>query len=246
MIRTGITYNTEITPRTLKGVIFDLDDTLYPYRQFVLSGYQAVAEYLQTVFGVNVEKELVEKYLSGEQNALEGVLRDHFKVVEDSLLQKLSYVFMAHIPQIALYEDARVSMALLIARGKRIGVLADGPLGMQRNKMAVLGLEPLLDCVLYSDELIGGEASWQPCRDPFYIISLQLEIELENMAFVGDNPLVDFVSPNELGMTTIQVVRPDGAHAKDAPLNKHYTADITISSLYDLADVFQEIESPVL
>jgi len=246
MTRTGITYNTEVKPRTIKGVIFDLDDTLYPYRQYVISGYRAVAAYLRNIFGVDIEEELLKKYMKGEQNALERILHQHFKHVEDALLQKLSYVFMSHMPQMAMYEDARVSMALLIARGKRIALLADGPLGMQRNKIAVLGLEPLVDCIIYSDELIGGEASWQPCQDPFFIMSLQMELELDEMAFIGDNPLVDFVAPHQLGMTTIQITRPDGTHAQDAPPNEYYAPDIVISTLYDLADVFQELESPVI
>jgi FMN phosphatase YigB (HAD superfamily) len=100
--------------------------------------------------------------------------------------------------------------------------------------------------MIYADELIGGEACRQPCQDPFFIMSLQMETELEEMVFVGDNPLVDFVAPRQLGMMTVRVQRPDGSHLSDEPPNPAYAPDIVIPSLFELADVLQEIECPLI
>jgi FMN phosphatase YigB (HAD superfamily) len=36
-----------------RAVIFDMDDTLYPYRQYRLSGFRAVAAHLERTLGVD-------------------------------------------------------------------------------------------------------------------------------------------------------------------------------------------------
>src|SRR4030095_3951508 len=39
--------------RDARGIIFGPDDTLYPIRRFVLSGFAAVARHLEHTFGLN-------------------------------------------------------------------------------------------------------------------------------------------------------------------------------------------------
>ena len=38
-----------------KAIIFDMDDTLYPERHYVLSGFRAVAKWFEANYGVSYE-----------------------------------------------------------------------------------------------------------------------------------------------------------------------------------------------
>ncbi len=47
----------------IKAVVFDLDDTLYPEKDYVMSGFSAVAEYAQAALKIERAKsELVKLY----------------------------------------------------------------------------------------------------------------------------------------------------------------------------------------
>ena len=41
-----------MTLRDWQGIVFDLDDTLYPERDYVLSGFKAVASWAEARLGV--------------------------------------------------------------------------------------------------------------------------------------------------------------------------------------------------
>ena len=57
--------------RQIKGVIFDLDDTLYSEKEYVQSGYKAVSDYL----GGGYEEKLQEFFVAGKP-AIDELLRE--------------------------------------------------------------------------------------------------------------------------------------------------------------------------
>ncbi len=230
-----------ITP---KAVLFDLDDTLYPEQQYALSGFQAVAQHIQRIYGLNLYDDLVRTYLKGERTNVFGeTLAKHFKSVDDNLLQKIVHIYWSHTPRITLFEDARICMALLFAQSIRVAVITTGLSAIQQKKVATLELEPLLDGIIYTDDLLGEKEPGQPCEDAFHILSLQLETEFNEMCYVGDNPLTDFVIPRRLGIKTARIQRPNGEHAKRQPPSIGYQADRVITSLIDLPSLFSNTKT---
>ena len=227
-----------------KGAIFDLDDTLYPKYQFVFSGFRAVSDYVYTLYGFHIYEELVDLYHQGERHKVfVKALRHHFQDVESILNHKLLNVYLSHPPQIQLYPDVRRCMVQLRNRDIRIGLITDGYGGIQRKKVEALGLEQFLESTVYSDDLVGGKASWQPCPDPFYIMSMQMELEFPEIIYIADNPLIDFLAPNSLGLRTIQLVRDDGDYTDKSPPSQEYVPDFTIYSLDEITDVLQSADS---
>jgi len=224
--------------KPIRAVVFDLDDTLYPQQQYVLSGFRAVAEFIHNLYGVDLYRELAESYLAGtRQDLFATVLKRHFKTVEEHLLRKLLYVHRTHNPVLELYQDARVCLAQLIGRGLRVGVLTDGSACIQRRKVAALEIEPLVDAIVYSDDLLGSRQSLQLREDAFQIMALQLEVDFAETVYVGDNPLVDFVTPRRLGLRTVRIQRSRGEHAADEPPTPECAPDLTLQSLCFLADL---------
>ncbi|HBA84125.1 MAG TPA: hypothetical protein DCZ95_08535 [Verrucomicrobia bacterium] len=227
-------------PSGFKAVLFDLDDTLYPQQQYILSGFRAVSDYVHNLYGIHIGDELVALHQAGEHRDLfMKVLQRHFKVVEETVIGKLLYVHRTHNPRIELYPDARVSLAMLIARNVRVGLLTDGNAAIQRRKVAALELEALIDAMVYPDDLIGSRQSFQLLEDAFQIMALQLGLEPTEMVFVGDNPAVDFFIPRKLGMGTVRIHRSKGECAGQEAPSPEFEPHATIDSLCLLADVLQ-------
>ncbi len=223
-----------------KAVLFDLDDTLYPQQQYVLSGFRAVSDYLHNIYGIHIYDELVALFLAGDRSDLfTKVLLRHFKEVEETLARKLLHVHQTHNPRIELYADARVSLAMLISRNIRVGLVTSGDSAIQRRKVAALDLEPIIDAVVYPDDLIGSRQSLQLVEDAFHIMALQLGLELNEMAYVADNPSADFVVPRKLGMGAVHIFRRKGQASEEEPPEPECAPHVTLDSLCLLADVLQ-------
>lgn len=228
MFRTPMAIN----PR---AVVFDLDDTLYPERQYILSGFRAVDDYFRRLYRKSVYDDLLSIYESGERNNVFGsALARHFQGVEDAVLKKTLHVFWSHTPRIELFEDARICLAILFARSVRVGVITTGRGTIQQKKIAALELDPLLDGIIYTDDLLGEVEPGQPAEDAFHILALQLDVELGEMCYVGDNPLTDFSTPRRLGISTVRIKRPGGEHSAATPPALGYQSDRVITSMVDL------------
>ena len=232
-----------ITP---KAVIFDLDDTLYPERQYVYSGFQAVSDHVQRIFGKTIYQDLINCYQSGERsNVFGATLALHFNEVDDAILRKLAHIFWAHVPQLQMHEDARIGLALLFSRNIKAGLITTGPGSIQRRKVHALDLEPLLDGIIYTDDLLGDKEPGQPCEDAFHIIGLQLDVEFNEICFVGDNPLTDFVIPRRLGIKTVRIRRPNSEYYAEKPPSIGFQADRVIASLIELPTLFSTSPHPL-
>lgn len=157
--------------------------------------------------------------------------------MEEGLLRRVSEVFNCHRPTIELYPDARVCLATVAAQDMKIGLMAHGPGNLQRNKVAALELEPLVDSMLYTSDLLGGRERTDFWPDPFYVMELEMEITLAKTVFVGDNPLTDFLTPRRLGMGAVRIARRQGAYVQHVPLSQAHAPHVTIPSLDMLGDV---------
>ena len=141
----------------IKGVIFDLDDTLYNEKEYVKSGYKAVAEYLGDV---SIADRLWKEFISGK-SAFDEVL-NQLKKMDD--LQKCIRIYQEHKPTLNLNDGAKELVKSLKERNIKIGIITDGRPNGQRNKIEALGLSGL-DYII-TDEL-GGIQFRKPCDIAF-------------------------------------------------------------------------------
>ena len=225
-----------------KAVVFDLDDTLFPGRQYTISGFRAAGNYLKRIFGVDLHADLLQAYEAGHgDDSVEYVLRRRFSMVEPLLLNRLEGIVRCHMPVLELYPDARTALALIGTRGFQVGIMADGPAHIQRNKISALNLKPLIHSMVMADDL-GGREYWKPAPDPFHILALQLELEVHEMVYVGDDPNLDFLGPRRLGMGTIRIRRKDGIHARIEPPAPEAAPHISIPALDHMLTALDTLE----
>jgi putative hydrolase of the HAD superfamily len=151
--------------------------------------------------------------------------------VEPELIAKLVEVYRSHRPAIRLAEDACRVLARR-AEWDGIALLTDGYQLTQEHKIEALGLRESCDPVITTDSW--GRDYWKPHSRGFLAIQRCFEQPPASFMYVADNPLKDFLAPRSLGWKTIRIRRPGGLHA-DLPAAPGHDADLTISSLDELA-----------
>ncbi|KAA0220019.1 MAG: HAD family hydrolase [Planctomycetota bacterium] len=217
----------------LQAVVFDLDDTLYPEREFTRSGFRAVSEAFADVLGnapaacARMNALFDSPHRSRVFNEL---LRERGVTDPARLVPAMIECYRSHVPSIALYPDADHALTRLKERFS-LGLVSDGPRSAQRGKIAALGLQDRLDAIILTGEL--GDGFGKPHPRAFEEIARRLGVEPHRCAYVADNPAKDFVAPNRLGWRSIRVRRSDGVYA-NAAAPPDGEPSVTIVTLDDL------------
>lgn len=202
-----------MSTRRRQAIVFDLDDTLYPERQYVLSGMRAVAAWAERQWGVPRDRtvdELEEELCNGVANrTFDGWLVRH-GLEPARWVSEMVRVYREHTPEIALFADV-VPLLRRWRRKYRLGVVTDGYLEVQRRKIAACRLPEYFDAIVCSDEL--GRDAWKPSTRPFLLVLERLGVAAGDAVYVGDNPVKDFRGAKELGMGTIRIRCPEGLHS---------------------------------
>ncbi|WP_339103320.1 HAD family hydrolase [Haloterrigena salinisoli] len=100
-----------------------------------------------------------------------------------------------------------VESMLADLRGEyRVGLLTNGPVRAQRDKLATLGWEDAFDAALVTGELEAGK----PDPRAFEAIAAELNVDPRDAVYVGDEVEADVSGATEAGMDAVQVLLEDG------------------------------------
>jgi putative hydrolase of the HAD superfamily len=191
----------------MRGMILDLDDTLYRRADFLRSGFEAVAQYVAHSW--RLDRDAVLFTLSvAHSTGLRGrefqyLCQEHRLPL--SVIPTLVDVFRAHQPSLALDNDVRRALRTLRRDAWKLAILTNGDPGVQRKKVAALDLDPLVDHVLYAEEHAPGGKPNPAC---FQAAMNRLQLPASRCVAVGDDPVRDIGGAAALGLRTIQVLAP--------------------------------------
>lgn len=188
----------------VKGVIFDLDDTLYSEKQYVRSGYKKIAGYL----GREDAADKLWGYFESGKPAIDEYLAE---IGEEDKKAECLKIYREQMPEITLYDGMVEMIEGLKAKGIKVGIITDGRPEGQQNKIKALGLDSLIDDIIITDEL-GGSQFRKPCDIAFRIMQNRWRLPYEQIVYVGDNPNKDFQACRQLGMRTLYFVNEDGLY----------------------------------
>ena len=192
--------------KNIDVVLFDLDDTLYPEKEYVRSGFEAIAAAYPNV--LNMADKLWNAFLN-RLPAIDIVLKcENLTAEKDNCLR----IYRFQEPDIHFYSGVR-SMIERIRKGKRLGLITDGRSEGQRAKISALGLDLLMDKIIITDEL-GGIEYRKPNPKAFILMKEYFNVEYERMVYIGDNLNKDFIAPDILGMKTIFYKNPNGLYSR--------------------------------
>ena len=188
-----------------KGVIFDLDDTLYSEKQYVKSGYKKIAEYIGHQ---EAEEKLWNYFLEGKP-AIDAYLKE---IGAENKKAECLDIYRSQMPEINLYDGVAELFQGLKENDIKVGIITDGRPEGQRNKIKALGLEELVDDIIITDEL-GGIQFRKPNDISFRIMQCRWRIPFEQIVYIGDNLAKDFQAPRQLGMQGIYIKNEDGLYS---------------------------------
>lgn len=190
--------------RDSRAVVFDLDDTLYPFRRFRLSGFLAVAEHLHTRAGLDARLGF---------RALVGASRGHRRGSEiqacleqhelpAAWLPELVDVLRYHTPRLRLAPTTRQMLRHMRADGWRLGVLTNGTPAIQAAKIDALGLAPLVDVVACATTV--GRGIGKPDPDAFAHVTRALSVPNHRAVHVGDDEICDVAGARAAGLAPVR------------------------------------------
>ncbi len=221
----------------VSAVVFDMDDTLYLERDYVRSGYCVVGVTLRQRLGRSdaFEEWLWARFEAGQTGGAFDALGEHFGLdLSADDIASLVEVYRGHVPAIAPLPGVVALLKRLKNSGVKLGVLSDGYLPAQRNKLRALGIGSWLDAVVLTEEL--GRDCWKPAPAGFEHIVADLGASHSRCTYVGDNVTKDFVAPNSLGWRTVQLMLPGQVHAS-RPMASGGAPDVIAGSMDELAGV---------
>lgn len=184
------------------AVVFDLDDTLYPERRFSLSGYAAVATTMAAETGMPADilyRFLVRRYRTHGREGLLQALCASFALPRHEV-PRLVEIIRTHRPRLRLPRVSRDVLVALRAQGHRLGVLTNGLPSTQRGKVGALGIESLVDAVVYAEE---HAPEGKPAHVCFATVLSKLGVPASRAVFVGDHPQKDIAGAAAAGLRPI-------------------------------------------
>lgn len=213
--------------RTIKAVIFDMDNTLFDLIKAKIEACRKVTEHV----GINDGRELF-KYFLREGVGFEDVeciadyLRDK-NLFEDSIFQDCQNIYeKGKLNNLDLYNGVRETLKKLKVNGLKLAIVSDANERNVKSRLSHTGLDKFFHTTVSRDR------TGKPKPNPESIISAleDLEVNPEYTMIVGDSIDRDITPGKKLGMIT--------AHAKYGDKNtldsRRTEPDITLENITDL------------
>ena len=203
-------------PATVRAVVFDLDDTLYPEVEYVRSGFRCVAQHLAegdwTAEGVF--ELLWSAFNQGPKDRVFNTVLHQIGLNDDSaIISELVKLYREHRPQLQLAAEV-INTLDELKQDYRLGLLSDGFLPAQQLKVEALGLGKWFDKIIFTEEL--GREFWKPATRAFKMMGDALGSPPESCVYVADNVSKDFVGPNKLGWQSVRLINDFQVHSYTA------------------------------
>ncbi len=206
---------------TVKAVLLDLDNTLYPYEQCNRIALEVVIDKLSTIF--NIPKEIVETAFDKSRESVKFWLKDtasshsrflYFqKTIEMlkgstdvKLTQDINNLFWnIYFGHMKLYDGAIEFLEYLKKSGIKIAIASDLLVDIQFKKLLKLGLENHVDFVITSEE--AGQD--KPAKFIFVLALEKLGLKKDEIVFIGDDLKKDIQGAKDMELKYILVKNGD-------------------------------------
>ena len=226
----------------VRGILFDLDDTLYEYAPCNARGLEAAGEMLRRRVGVAFADfmELHDEVRGQLARELRGQAASHnralfFKRMVERLIERpepglvrelYECYWQAFYNHVKPHPEMHRVLEKLNAR-YRMALVSN------HTTLPQLGKIEVLDIGLYFPVVVTSEEAGVEKPDPgiFRLALAQLELEAAEAVFVGDSLRGDIEGAAQLGMGTIHTVEFIGETSEES------IADHTILNLVDLLDL---------
>lgn len=209
-----------------KYIIFDLDDTLAYEIDYLKSAYKEIASHLEPNFPEELYVEMIQLYNQGS-NVFDILINKYPHSTKEELLT----IYRNHFPDIKLNEGADNLFDAIISKSYKIGLITDGRSITQRNKLKALEIEHIFDKIVISEEF----GSTKPDERNYKAF---IEDDILEYYYIADNPKKDFITPNQLGWTSICLLNNGfNIHDQLFDISEEYLPKIKVDLLSEIIDI---------
>ena len=195
----------------IKGVVFDLDHTLFDRYGTLRAVLPEMYSRMRDSIPENLSQEdFIEGLIAGEkQHIYHGWDYTADRLVEMGIFNEGTKgadvwrcLFTYCWPLAAVkYPFTEPTLIRLKEMGLKLGIVTNGEHDLQWNKLRLLNFDYLFDEIVIS----GDVGVQKPESKPFEVMSEKLGIEPENLLYVGDNPLNDVEGSRKAGYIPVWV-----------------------------------------
>jgi len=223
----------------IQAIIFDLDDTLISEKEYVLSGYRHIADFLAKKHQVSSEvlyRQMVGLFEQSSKQVFNRLLNNYGIPYQNETIQELVWQYHNHIPDIHYYSDVIPTINKLKNSDIFTGIISDGYAITQRRKLSVLRAYDTFDNIVLTDEL--GREYWKPHQLSFEMMHEHFQVPYESMIYVGDNPEKDFYIRTIYPIVTVRIEREYGVY-KSIPYFKGVKEQYCINNLSEIVTLLK-------
>ena len=220
-------------------MIFDLDDTLYEERTFVMSGFDAVARSICQQTGKSYSKiiqTLIDDFTHNPRGKIFDRAFEKLGLPNKSAVSRAISIYRSHEPTINLLPGVRGVLEDLSSTGP-IYLVTDGNKLVQSNKVKALDITNYF-AGIYITHRFGRDAA-KPSLTCFEKIKHKESADWNDLVYVGDDPNKDFVSLNKQGSNTIRVHQ---GRFKDFVATEGYDAKYHVASIPESRFIIDSLE----
>lgn len=208
----------------IKGVVFDLDHTLFDRYATI----EAIAPAFKEMFADYIADGITSRRIAelicegdrryiyyGWQRVLEHLCESGMFARKPEYEQYRNGLLKLFTTKAIPYPFTYSVLADVKARGLKTGLITNGKAAIQREKLKLLNLTDSFDAIV----LCGEFGVQKPDPAPFKEMARLLDTSTDALIYVGDNPVCDVGGARGAGYTTVQVLTascsPDGAPVGD-------------------------------
>jgi putative hydrolase of the HAD superfamily len=224
----------------IRALLFDLDDTLYQERDFVLSGFRAVARHIEVNHGCSFDEAFSTMVAvldtQGRHEVLPRLISQH---LDSSVpVSGLVEVYRRHAPEISLF-PGYADLLVKFRDDFKLGIITDGLPLVQRKKVQALGLEPIMDQIIYTWEL--GAQNEKPHPLSFSLMVRCFNVDPSNALFIGDNPEKDCRGAHAAGMKCVQI-KGTARDGRSQVGGTNCRPEFAVESLFQLPGILESLD----
>jgi len=185
-------------------ILFDLDDTLYPEKQYIYQGFWAVAQYFQSKYRLEATKvylELVFIFKKQSKRVFDDFLKEN-NIDEDP--RYIVNIYRSAKRNLSLYSDVLENLKFQKKIGNKLILVTNGHSEVQKGKIRNLKLAEYFDDIFILDNF--GKEYWKPSVLIFDNIYDKYKGDLADYIFVG-NGQEDLEFAKKIGIRFIFVDR---------------------------------------
>ena len=221
----------------IKGVIFDLDNTLLDFMKMKqVAVRSAIRGMIEAGLEINEKKSfediitLYEKIGWENQKVFDVFLENSIGHVDNKFLAAGIVAYRrAREANLLAYPNVNKTLIELTKLGIKLAVVSDAPSREAWMRIYYLNLHHMFDAVITFDD----SKERKPSPKPFNLVLEKLDLNKEEVVMIGDWPERDVVGANSLGIKTIFARYGDTFGVKDSGAN--WDID-DISELIDIVE----------